>query len=162
MLCGRSLPLRLDPLVDSLFEQVQRQRPVVDQALWNLRMSNFVPSALLALARNSLIFSSPSLYAERLPRPDDVAVDFRDDEALGEAAVLFHVIDGLFAGPAQRVHAGVDDQAAGAVDLAVEPAELRVRVFVEPQVFAQAFGIKRPAFDIGVVQGHSCGNRASP
>ncbi len=30
-------------------------------ALWNLRMSNLEPSALLALARSSLIFSSPSL-----------------------------------------------------------------------------------------------------
>ena len=66
-----------------------------------------------------------------------------------EGRVLGQELDRLFAGPAEIVHARVDDQPAGPPHFHREPAEVAVGIFVETGFQAQSFGIEGPAFDKG-------------
>ena len=45
------------------------------------------------------------------------------------------------------MHAGVDDQAAGAPDLVHELPELCIRIVVETHLIAERLGVKPPSFD---------------
>ena len=54
------------------------------------------------------------LVGEGLARPGDVAVDLVDDVVLGQGGVVEHEVDRPLARPAEGVHAGVDDEPAGA------------------------------------------------
>ena len=67
------------------------------------------------------------------------------------AGVVVEVIDHLLAGPVLGVDAGVDDEADGAPDVVFEAAVVGVGVLIEADVFAEALGVKGPAFGVGRV-----------
>ncbi len=80
--------LCLDPFDDSLFEQNERHWPVVDQCVVELVDVELCPQRRGGPLAQVLDSQLAELVAECLAWPDDVAVDFRDDLAFGETAVL--------------------------------------------------------------------------
>src|SRR5204863_7709701 len=122
---ARELPR--DPLIDSLFQDIERKGAVVDERV--VEASQVEP-----LAKRSSRFRAkrldpelPELVAERLSRLDDVAVDLRRGERAGDSRMTAQVGDRLLAVPAQRVNARIDDQAAGAHHLPRQLAEFGIR-----------------------------------
>src|ERR1700733_707035 len=105
--------------------------------------------ALLLLGFRSQLsnFELAELVREGLTGPDDVAIDFDGDVLIGFAGIVFEKLNRLFPAPAHRVHPGIDDEADRAPHLVRQLAEFRIRIFEEAELFAEAFGIQRPAFD---------------
>nr|WP_232508378.1 hypothetical protein [Qipengyuania flava] len=89
------------------------------------------------------------LVAQRLPRHRDVSGNFVF-RIIARIAVLDHVFDRLFAGPAERMHAGIDHQPHRALQFSVfqrlQPVD---RIVIQAEFVAQAFGIECPALAIG-------------
>mmetsp|Transcript_1817 Transcript_1817/g.4902 ORF Transcript_1817/g.4902 Transcript_1817/m.4902 type:complete len:267 (-) Transcript_1817:735-1535(-) len=65
------------------------------------------------------------------------------------------VLDGLLAGPAEGVDAGVDDEACGAPDFGDEAAEVGAGVFVAAHDFAEVLSVEAPA--LGVAEAEALG-----
>ena len=115
---------------------------------WKPRRSNRSPIAAVARCPQLLDLERPDLVGEGLAGPDDVAVDLDDQVVLGRRRVLDEEVDGLLPGPAEGVHAGVEDEPARPHQLGVERAVALVRVLVEPELVAEALAVEAPALDV--------------
>jgi hypothetical protein len=111
-----------------------------------------------ALAQRRLRFSAQrsdaqlaQLVAQRLARMGDVAVDLDLIIQRKIRGVRVQVVDGLLAGPAHRVDAGVRHQPGRAQQLVGQVAEARERLAQQPQFRPQSFRVQRPAFAVGHV-----------
>src|SRR5690606_38855252 len=91
------------------------------------------------------------LVGERLAGHADVAVDLDDDLVPVDRRVGGHEVDGLLAGPAQRVEPGVDHQPAGPPGVAGQHAEAVEVGLVQAHLVGQPLGVERPALDEGGV-----------
>eukprot|EP00456_Euglypha_rotunda_P049875 TRINITY_DN40033_c0_g1_i1.p1 TRINITY_DN40033_c0_g1~~TRINITY_DN40033_c0_g1_i1.p1 ORF type:complete len:126 (+),score=3.62 TRINITY_DN40033_c0_g1_i1:198-575(+) len=91
------------------------------------------------------------LVTAGLTRPGAVAVHFTLHILYAGAVGGGEPVDGMVAGPALGVEAGVDDEAAAAIgdrlEIAQPPSDVAV---IGAQFVAQLFGIERPALAIGV------------
>ena len=83
---------------------------------------------------------------QRLPRHDDVPVDLGGHELRRHGDVVDGVVDGPFAAPAERVHAGVHDQPDGAHQGVADRAELAALAVVQPCLVGKLLGVQAPAF----------------
>src|SRR3546814_15276329 len=92
---------------------------------------------------------SAVLVAQRLRRPGDVAFDLGVDLVLGQRGAVAQVGQGLVAGPAHVVHAGVDHQPAGAPHGVGQAAAVLVGGFVDAHLHAQVLAVQAPALAVG-------------
>src|SRR6185295_4998358 len=123
--------LRRDPAVDPRLQHVERQGAgaehlVVEPAHVEARAELL----LLPLAQLEDL-ELPDLVAERLPRPDHVAVGLAMHLDLIDRRVVVEELHDLVARPVLRMHAGVDDEADGAQHLVLQAAVVAVGVLVE-------------------------------
>ena len=96
--------------LDDLAQHRQRQRARSRTTSWKRRCRSASPRRSRASARSREDLQLAELVGQRLAGPADVSVDLVRDVVLAQRRVLGHEVDGLLPGPAQRVHAGVDDQ----------------------------------------------------
>src|SRR3546814_1400008 len=71
------------------------------------------------------------------------------DLVLGQRGAVAQVGQGLVAGPAHVVHAGVDHQPAGAPHGVGQAAEVLVGGFVDAHLHAQVLAVQAPALAVG-------------
>src|SRR5215472_9015977 len=124
-----SLPSKLlagDPGGDALVENVEGQSTGVDDLIVKRANVEFVAEFFLCASAKFENFELADLVRQRLAGPCDVAIDFGLDAGLVDGRVIVEEVDHLLAGPVLRVHAGVDDEADGAPDVALEPAVVGV------------------------------------
>src|SRR5262249_21946430 len=63
------------------------------------------------------------------------------------AGVLHHEVDSLLPIPVEVMHAGIDNEPAGAPDLVHKLSEFRIRIIVETHLVAERLGVQSPSFD---------------
>ena len=114
---------------------------------WNSRTSKRRAEPLFGHAPQRADLQLAHLVGRGLAGPGDVAVHLGRDVVQRQGRVVGHELDGLLPGPAQVVHAGVDDQPAGPPHLVAQPAEVAVGVLVEADLEAEPLGVQAPAFD---------------
>ena len=120
-----------------------RQDPVVER-------SNVEVGRPLGLVPDPVDLETPDHVGQGLGRHADVAIDFTCDLYRAQWRVGADVVDCLLAGPAERMHPGVDHEATGSHRVRGEHAHPRQVAAVEPHLVAQAFGIEPPALQVGV------------
>src|ERR1041384_1553320 len=142
-----------DPFIDSLVQDIQRQRAVIENSV--MKLSNVkVPAQFMFRPRAKLLdLYLSQLVSERLGGPHNVAIYFDHDIVLGLCRILLHEVDGLLASPTKRVHAGVDHQPASAPHLVSQLPKFGVRISVETHLVSETFGIQPPTLDVSRVTG---------
>src|SRR6266852_2328809 len=96
-------PVANDPIEDGQGHQARPEHGVVETA-----DREPVAEGLFGFAPHALDLEPPDHVRERLTRGHGIAIDLGHDLADPHRRVLGHVVDGLLAAPAKRVHPGVD------------------------------------------------------
>src|SRR5262249_1925135 len=107
----RALLLQRNPGTDAGIEQVERQRALPHHLVMEIANRESVAQLFAGEGAQLLELQLAQLVGQRLPGPDDVAVDLDLDVVLGLRRIVHEELDGLLPGPALGVHAGVDHQA---------------------------------------------------
>jgi len=106
-------------------------------------------------------FQLADFVRARLAGPTDVAIDLAHGVEFRACAVGEHVVDRLLTRPPHRVHARINDKAAGTPDLVTQPPEVVVRIAVDTSrggircrawaiahFETKALAVQRPPFDV--------------
>src|SRR5208337_3705308 len=141
---------RGDPFVDLRFQQVERQRALVEHRVMKGAQIEFRSQLLLRAFPQFENFHLAHLVGERLRRPRYVTIDFSIDVLVVHGGVLVEEIDHLLARPVLRVDTGVYDPTHGAPHFILQAAVVAVRVLIKAHFFSQALGVERPAFAIRI------------
>src|SRR6266404_4767358 len=139
--------LGVDPMLDMRLEEAQRHGALLQDGIVEGAYVELGPKAALSFDAQLANLELAEFVGQRLPRPDDVAIDFDGDVLIRLAGVVLEKLDGLLARPAHRMHARVHHQAHRAPHFVAELPEFRVRISVEPDIFAKPLAVQRPAFD---------------
>src|SRR5438128_4117361 len=91
-----------EPTIDVPFEQIKRQRPVVENRV--MKLSNVEARSKFPRRPRPqfLDLQLAELISQRLAGPDDVTINLDDDVVFGLRRVRFHEINRLFAAPPKR------------------------------------------------------------
>src|SRR5207237_928281 len=88
--------------------------------------------------------------ASRLPRINDVTLDFRFHFFFAHAGLVAHVSDCLLARPMFGVNSGINNEPDRAKKLVAQTSEIAKRIVLVPTgLFREPFGIKPPPSGIG-------------
>src|SRR5712692_11891667 len=139
--------LGVEPMLDVRLEEAQRDGALLQHGIVEGTDAELSGEAALGFGAQFADFELAEFVGQRLPGPHDVAIHLNRNVLIGLAGVVLEKLDGLLARPAHRVHASVDHEAHGAPHFVAELPELRVRIGVEANVFAEALAVERPAFD---------------
>ena len=120
--------------------------PSPSTSSWKARRSKRAAELAFGVLAQALDLERAGHVGERLPGPGDVALDLGRRIGLGHRRVVEEMADCLLAAPAFRVQPGVDHQAVGAEQPAVQETDVLQRILEQAHVAAQRFGVKRPAF----------------
>src|SRR6266850_3607071 len=137
----------LHPCLDPCFEDIQRQRAVIQDLVVELADVELWPKFFGRIGAEFFQLQFADFVSQRLARPDDVAVDLDGDVVLALALIGQEVIDRLLPGPAHRIHACVHDQADGPPYFVGELTKPRVRIFVKAHFASETFRVQPPALD---------------
>ena len=119
-----SLLVRRDVAVDLLLEDGHRHRALQQHRVVELAHVELFAERLLGFPAELPDFQLPDLVRNGLSGSCDVAVRLGPDFVERKRRVRSEELERLFARPSHRVHARVDDEAAGAPHLVREPAEV--------------------------------------
>src|SRR5437763_15884641 len=101
---------------------------------------------LFSLRAQLANFELADFVSERLSGPYNVAGDFNSDVLIGFSGIVLKKLNGLFAGPAHCVYAGIHDQSHGTPHFVRKLPKFRIGIRVTDQFFAKTIAIERPAF----------------
>src|SRR5437773_104213 len=138
-----------DPVVDALLQHRQRQRTIVDECIVKSTNIETFAKRRLRLGSQGLDLELTYLVGQRLARPYVIPIDLRNGRCIGDSGIVDQIADRLLACPPERMNTGIHDKPAGAKHLRGQVAELRIGIAIEPQLFAEAFRIERPALAVG-------------
>ncbi len=127
----RRFQLAGDEVVDLALERRQRERAVREDRIVEVAHVESFAEFLLGARSELADLHETEVVAQRLSGPRDVAVDLGRHLVQRQRGVGGEIVDRPLAAPAERVNAGIDDQARGAPGLVAEPAEVAVRIGVE-------------------------------
>ena len=136
-----------DPRINPVAQHVERQRSGVEHLIVEGAQVEVVAQSRLSPVAQFQNLQLADLVGQCLAGPRDVAVHLGLHLRLGGCRVVVEVIDHLLAGPVLGVDAGIDDEADGAHDVALEAAIVGVGVLVEAHILAQPLGVEPPALD---------------
>ena len=148
---GSASLLRRDPAIDLGLEHVERQRPVAEHGGVELANVEAIPERLLGACAQLADLELAELVGERLAGDGHVALGLRDAARLAGGTVRLDVVEHLLARPALGVQARVHHQADRAEQLALEAAEILVRVGIHSEVRPERLGVEAPALAVGRV-----------
>src|SRR5271154_212122 len=136
-----------NPLIHMHFQNAQRHRPVLQHRIMKLALIKFGSQPLLRLRTQTADLQLPQLVRQRLPRPHNVPVHLDSNVLIRLPRVVLEKLDGLLACPPHRIHARTHHQPHRPPHLVRQLPEFRVRILVQPDLFAKALRIQRPTFD---------------
>ena len=111
-------------------------------------MSNAAPCRCSASRPHPLDLQPPDHVGQRLARATRCSGRSRRRPAGAHRRVRDHVVDRLLPAPAERVHAGVDDQPAGAHRVGRQHPDPVERRGVEPHLVGEPLGVEPPALGV--------------